>query len=40
MPSIATVHEQVHQGTGQDEQVRQNPEDMRVMFPQDIEPGD
>ena len=40
MTRVVLVHEDVHQGAGQDEQVRQDAKKMRSVFGQKVESED
>jgi hypothetical protein len=40
MAAMAVVHEEMHQGTRQQQQERQHTEDMRLMFGEQVEPAD
>ncbi len=40
VPPMSPVHEQVEQGAGQEQQVRQNPKQMRPVFRDQEERGD
>jgi len=40
MASMVSVHEQVHQGTGKQEQQGKYPEQVRPMFGEEVEQGD